>query len=237
MAEYLHPGVYVQEVPSAVKPIEGVSTSTAAFIGIADKGPVPGTFLPTRRPAQPVMVTSITEYSRQFGGFRTDSFLTYAVQAFFQNGGQRLYVIRVVPATPTSPPSSPPAPAIAAATATLGSGAGAVSLSAANQGAWGNQTWVQVSPSSDGDPSNSNFKLQVMVGASAAEARGNVVESYDNVTFEGSPTLLPGAINPGGYARQMVNSRSEYIAITGDFTANPLPGEQGADNRTAFRRR
>jgi uncharacterized protein len=230
MASYLHPGVYVQEVSSAVKPIAGVGTSTAAFIGIADKGPVPGTLLPTKRPARPVLVTSFTGYSRQFGGFRSDSFLTYAVQAFFQNGGQQLYVIRVVPPAPTSPPSSPPSSpsvsAIAAATGTLSSGAGTVLLSAANQGLWGNQVWVQVSPSSDGDPSNSNFKLQVMYGASAAEAKGNVVESYDNVTFEGSPTLLSGAINPGAYARQIVNSRSEYIAITGDFTANPLPASK-----------
>ena len=89
MPELLHPGVYVQEIPSAVRPIEGVSTSTAAFIGVADKGPVPGTILPSGRMAQPDMVTSFTEYSRHFGGFRDDSFLTYAVQAFFQNGGSR----------------------------------------------------------------------------------------------------------------------------------------------------
>jgi phage tail sheath protein FI len=43
MPEYLHPGVYVQELPSATLPIEGVSTATAAFIGVTDKGPVPGT--------------------------------------------------------------------------------------------------------------------------------------------------------------------------------------------------
>ncbi len=44
--ETLHPGVYTLELPSAVRPIEGVSTSTAAFIGFASKGPVPGTTLP-----------------------------------------------------------------------------------------------------------------------------------------------------------------------------------------------
>jgi phage tail sheath protein FI len=224
VAAFLHPGVYVQEVPSAVKPIEGVSTSTAAFIGVADKGPVPGTLLPTKRPAQPVLVTGFTDYSRQFGGFRTDSFLTYAVQAFFQNGGQRLYVVRVIPPVPSSPPSSPPSSAIANASGTLGTGSGAMALSAANQGAWGNQIWVRVSPSSDGD--GSNFKLQVMYGATAAEASGNIVETYDNVTFENSPTLLSGAVNPAVYARQTVNSRSEYVAVTGDFTGNPLPASK-----------
>jgi phage tail sheath protein FI len=83
MPELLHPGVYVQEVPSAVRPIEGVSTSTAAFIGVADKGPVCGTLLSNQTIAQPVKVTSFTDYQRQFGGFRRDSFLTYAAQAFF----------------------------------------------------------------------------------------------------------------------------------------------------------
>src|SRR5207248_11668485 len=95
MPELLHPGVYVQEIPSAVRPIEGVSTSTAAFIGIADKGPVCGTTLATGRMAQPVLVTSFTDYNRQFGGFRQDSFLTYAVRGFFENGGRRLYIVRI----------------------------------------------------------------------------------------------------------------------------------------------
>ena len=214
MPQYLHPGVYVQEVPPAVRPIEGVSTSTAAFIGVTDKGPVPGTILPSGRPAQPVLVTSFTQYTRTFGSFRTDSFLTYAVQGFFQNGGSSLYLIRVIPT-----PSSPPGNNAAAATATIGTGAGALSVSAANQGAWGNNIWILIGPSSDGD--SNNFKLQVMYGSTAAQALGNVVETYDNVTFSGSPNLLPGAANPASYARQVVNRASEYIAITSDFTARP----------------
>ncbi len=219
MAEYLHPGVYVQEVPSVVRPIEGVSTSTAAFVGIADKGPVPGTLLPTGRTAYPGLVTSFTDYTRRYGGFRTDSFLTYAVQAFFQNGGQRLYIIRVAPPPPSSPPSSPPVAALGTAGATVGTGNGAVQFSAANQGQWGNNIWIQIGPSSDG--AADNFKLLVKYGATLAEAQGNVVEAYDNLTYSLSPTLLPGAVHPADFARTVVNSRSEYIAITNDFTARP----------------
>ena len=70
MPELLHPGVYVQEVPSAVRAIEGVSTSTAAFVGVTDKGPIPGNTLPNGKMAQPVMVTSLTEYFRRYGGDR-----------------------------------------------------------------------------------------------------------------------------------------------------------------------
>jgi phage tail sheath protein FI len=214
--EYLHPGVYVQEVPSAVRPIQGVSTSTAAFIGVADSGPVPGHLLPTGEAAQPTLVTSFTEYSRQFGGFRKDSFLTYAVQAFFQNGGQSLYIVRVIPAAAAV--GGVPSPSSATiAQAVVGSGTGAADLSAANHGAWGNNIWIQIAPSSDGDPNN--FKLLVKFGATMAEAQGNTVESYDSITHSGSPTLLPGASNPGQYGRFVINSRSEYIAITSDFSA------------------
>ena len=43
MAEYLSPGVYVEEFESGMRAMEGVSTSTAGFIGMAERGPVVGT--------------------------------------------------------------------------------------------------------------------------------------------------------------------------------------------------
>ena len=120
MPELLHPGVYVQEVSSGVRPIEGVSTSTAAFIGIADKGPVPQILSSGQRRIQPVMVTSFNDYVRQFGGFRQDSFLTYAVRSFYDNGGRRLYVVRVV-RTDAEPAQIGPLQIAAAAPGTWGS--------------------------------------------------------------------------------------------------------------------
>jgi Bacteriophage tail sheath protein len=207
MAELLHPGVYVQEVPSAVRPIEGVSSSTAAFVGVTEKGPVPGTLLPTGRMAQPVLVTSMTDYSRRFGGFLSDSFLTYAVRAFFENGGRRLYIVRVVGHTVTTPPSPP--------LAAVSPGGAPLTIAAASPGDWGNSLTVRVDASSDGDASN--FKLTVLNGATP-------VESFDSLTFQASPTLAPGATNPADYGRTVVNSRSEYIAITADFTARPSNG-------------
>lgn len=209
MPELLHPGVYVQEVSSGVRPIEGVSTSTAAFIGVADKGPIPGTFLPTGRAAQPVMVTSLTDYTRQFGGFRRDSFLTYAVRSFYENGGRRLYIVRVAPAGATgarvpvfSPPLSPPTSSLP--------------IEAANAGAWGNNIWIATAASSDGIASN--FKLLVMYGKTVQEASSNIVETYDNVTFSSAVATDP---IPPNYVRTLVNSRSEYIALTGNVNARP----------------
>src|SRR5262245_9973612 len=188
MVELLHPGVYVQEVPSAVRPIQGVGTSTAAFIGRADKGPIPGTIMPNGRMAQPVLVTSFTDYQRQFGGFRRDSFLSYAAQSFFLNGGQRLYVVRVAVTTTPSPPSSPPTQAAQRA---ISPTTFALHISALSEGLWGNAISVAVRPASTPDPSN--FKLLVYYDPGSGPV---IVETYDGVTFRNSPTLQPTATNP-----------------------------------------
>ena len=58
MPEYLAPGVYVEEIDTGPKPIEGVSTSTAGMIGMAERGPTD----------TPILVTSTGEYTRWFGG-------------------------------------------------------------------------------------------------------------------------------------------------------------------------
>jgi hypothetical protein len=90
MPEYLSPGVYIEEFEIGAKPIEGVSTSTAGFVGFAERGPL----------NIPTLVTSFAEYQSIFGGYLPKStgdlrWLAYAVEAFFNNGGQRVYVTRV----------------------------------------------------------------------------------------------------------------------------------------------
>ena len=92
MPEYLAPGVYVEEVDAGPKPIEGVSTSTAGFVGVTQKGPSTGL---------PELVTSYGDFERKFGGYVTDpalaahSYLPHAVEGFFANGGRRVYIARV----------------------------------------------------------------------------------------------------------------------------------------------
>ena len=84
MPEYLRPGVFIEEIERGPRPIEGVPTSTAAFLGAAERGPI-----------KPRMVTSYKEYTRYFGGiFGNDNFLPYAASGFFENGGKRLFVCR-----------------------------------------------------------------------------------------------------------------------------------------------
>ena len=94
MPEYLAPAVYVEEVDTGNKPIEGVSTSTAGMVGVAERGPV----------NVPILVTSYGEYGRWFGATLSEAFygdfrfLPHAVEGFFTNGGKRVYVTRVLSA-------------------------------------------------------------------------------------------------------------------------------------------
>jgi len=65
--------------------IERVSISTAGFIGVTEHGP-----------NTPEIVTSWLDFESKFGGFSSESFLPYAVNGFFTNGGQRCFVRRII---------------------------------------------------------------------------------------------------------------------------------------------
>lgn len=94
MPEYLAPGVYVEETSFRHKTIEGVSTSTAGFVGPTRFGPTEG---------ESELITSFGNFEQIYGGLdqlhysgtKMDNFLAHAVRAFFEQGGKRLYVARV----------------------------------------------------------------------------------------------------------------------------------------------
>lgn len=113
MPEYLAPGVYVEEVPSAVRPIAGVGTSTAGFVGVA--GDLAGAWDPAKKagmPARPTgdayaqaaaltptPVNSWTEFTQKFGDIQAaNQYLAHAVYGFFNNGGTRCWVTRIAAA-------------------------------------------------------------------------------------------------------------------------------------------
>src|SRR6188472_1675953 len=93
MPTYLTPGVYVEEVPSANKPIEGVSTSIAAFVGLAPGGPV----------NTPMRISNWTQFAKIYGDpnepdngpFMEGAYLAHSVYGFFQNGGTLCWIVRV----------------------------------------------------------------------------------------------------------------------------------------------
>ena len=85
MPQYLSPGVYVEELEAGSRPIEGVATSVAAFVGLAKFGPM----------NQPTLVTNWTQFTQTFGDFMEDGYLAQSVYGFFNNGGGIAYVVRI----------------------------------------------------------------------------------------------------------------------------------------------
>ena len=125
MPEYLAPGVYVEETSFRAKSIEGVGTSTTAFVGPTRKGPYR---VDTDDQETPELLTSFGDFLRIYGSY-TDlslsdgspatNYLAHAVLAFFNEGGSRLYVSRAVSATAAAagvqvtPAATPPAGSVA----------------------------------------------------------------------------------------------------------------------------
>jgi phage tail sheath protein FI len=85
MPTYLSPGVYIEEVPAGTRPIEGVGTAIAGFVGFAPTGPV----------NEPTLVTNWIQYASTFGDMVEEFALGKAVYGFFNNGGGRAYIVRL----------------------------------------------------------------------------------------------------------------------------------------------
>ena len=196
MAEYLSPGVYVEEFESGSKPMEGVSTSTAGFIGLSERGPVEGV---------PQLVTNPADFHRMYGGYLSENefgeyrYLAYAVEQFVLNGGSRCFVCRVAPqdavcATAFAPSKEKPV----------------VQLTAKNPGMWGNHIRVVITPSS-------KAKTQILEEIETNEGKKYLVKNGagfyagDVVMFtDGTETVY----------NKVVSSRDNVISFETEFTAD-----------------
>ena len=94
MTQVSYPGVYVQEVPSGVRTIAPVSTSTAAFIDFFREGPM----------NEAVEIDGKAGFDRVFGGLDSRSEASYAIDQFFTNGGTKACVVRVASGEPRRRP-------------------------------------------------------------------------------------------------------------------------------------
>jgi uncharacterized protein len=135
MPEYLAPGVYMEEIPSGPVPIEGVSTSTAGFAGLTERGTT-----------QPRLVTGWGDYVSWFGGLIDpgESFLPWAVKGFFDNGGLRMFVARVIRNDAT----------VATLDHPTTNAAQTVLVSAQAEGAWGDRIFLRIAAGTNFDPAN-----------------------------------------------------------------------------------
>lgn len=188
MAERLTPGVYVEEKSGGVRPIQGASTSTAGFVGVAERG----------IPARPFFLRSFSDYTQRFGGHRRDAagHLAAAVQGFFTAGGQRAYVVRVLPDDATSGQSADLAgrgPDVWGATRP------ALRVRAKGNGAWSNALRVHVRASTAYP--DVAFQLQV---SWVENGRTRVVETFDDVRMDPDHE---------SYVGRVVADTSQYIEV------------------------
>ena len=178
MAEYLRPGVFIEEVPPGEQPIQAVGTSTGAFVGIAERGAL----------NTPKLVTNWSQFVRDFGGFRRDSFLAHAVSGFFLNGGSRCYVVRVA--------SASAAMAVAVLKDRADPAQDTLRVQALNEGVWGNRLTVDVADGSE-EPGET-FKLVV-------KEDDEVVEVWDDLSLDPEDDR---------YVEAVVNGQSRFIQVT-----------------------
>ena len=166
MATLLHPGVYVLEVPSGTRSIEGAATSTAIFVGETERGP-----------AGPVRITSRSDYERIFGGYfrvrDADSppvdpsrvLTAYAIDGFYQNGGSAAYVLRAMDAPETGPVTAARGP-----------------VEASSPGLWGNSVFTAFLKAGAGAGAG-RFRIAVVYQSPATGER-ELVEVWDRLSVD-----------------------------------------------------
>ena len=206
------PGVYIEEIPSGVRPVTAVATSTAAFIGTFRKGLID----------EAVRLLSIADFEREYGGLERSSEASYAVQQFFLNGGTEAWVVRIGQPTP---PVGPATEVTAAANGTINDAAAAPvfkfraarrirGASADNPGNWGN--FLRLEVEHNGNSSTSTFNLFV----SEVAISGNRTTVLQTETFR-NLTMTPNTANN---ALEVVNQGSRLIQLNRDLLAAlPVP--------------
>lgn len=195
--ETLHPGLYLQEIKGEV-PVEGESTSTGAFVGTAQKGEI----------GKANLVTSWAEFVKLYGGFDVNSYLAYAVRGFFENGGTRAFISRVVK-------SDNGINASKSATVSIGGVTPYLEVSAKTDGTWGNDLSVEIANVSITTPKTFDFYVK---------EKGVVVEQFlkttlDNLELVASEYVailtIDGAVAPVAGVSQLATGDNGILGIIG----------------------
>jgi Bacteriophage tail sheath protein len=189
-----YPGVYVQELPSAVHTIVGVPTAVAAFVGRARRGPV----------NSPVRISSFADFERAFGGLWHLSELGHCVQQYFANGGADAFVVRAVnagllgTALPAITVNSAAAPAL--------------TLQARNPGTWfGDATfradvdWNTRRIAGVPDTTVFNLTLTLTEVDPVSGATNTTVEAYKNLSYDTTSAT---------YVGDVLGNDSRFVTVT-----------------------
>ncbi|HWT11149.1 MAG TPA: phage tail sheath C-terminal domain-containing protein [Allosphingosinicella sp.] len=207
-----YPGVYVEEIPSGVRPVAAVATSTAAFIGTFRKGLL----------NEAVQLLSMADFEREYGGLDRNSEASYAVQQFFLNGGSEAWVVRV--ANDGSANGAAASVAEFTLNSVIGGSFGVVHAiagrrirgeAAENPGSWGRSLRLEV----DHNSSNPEGTFNLVVKEVRVEGTKTIVVQSE--TFNGL-TMEPNRPNN---ALEVVNQGSRLIQLD---RAPPLPANLGS---------
>lgn len=206
-----YPGVYIEEIPSGVRTITGVSTSTTAFLGRAQKGPT----------NKPVLIHSYGDYERIYGGLWYLSTMSYAVQQFFQNGGTDAVIVRLVKDATSTQFVEP------------------LLMRAKYEGTWGDNLQISINyETKDGaDPALFNIIVELTdpeVFTDAAKTVKKVIqkESFMNVTVNPNDTRYIGKVlsEQSELVELAYSSLEDLPTDRPSETENPvLPSEPGND--------
>lgn len=187
MTSYLSPGVYTKETDFSYY-VKQISTSACGMVGIAEKGPI----------SRPTLVTSWEQFTRRFGSYIADGYLAYAARAFFDNGGQVLYINRIAHLTDPSDRATLTAKCSAVVLKDRKAGETAedtLKVAAINEGRWGDAIAVEI-VNSTVDAEN-GFDLIV-------NYKDETVEVFRNLSMdESKPNHIEIAIN----------EKSEFITV------------------------
>ena len=223
-ASYTYPGVYVEEIPSGVHTITGVSTSDTAFVDFFPRGPID----------RAVRIIGFDNFVQEFGGFDQRSEASYAIYQYFLNGGSVAWVVRVVAHNAMIATRSLVA-SIPGAAYGYGYGMGqfmnVFKVSAISPGEWGNRLQVAVDYKGtrrllddQGQPiENKPLEFNLVVReVIEINGRAQVVQS------EVFRNLHPNKENMR-YAENVVNNESRLIRLKDMGAGEDLPERNGAD--------
>ena len=205
MASFLSPGVFVREVENDGRAIIGVGTSTSAFLGLAERGPI----------GEPQLITSFEQYTRVFGGFTDYSYLTFAVWGFFLNGGTACWVVRTADYDDTTTgqlnTTANQKASLYLKDRSAGAGVNTILAEALNEGEWGDD-------------------LKVSIGLAS-----NQIGSFNRVlgndggvfTANSAPARTPGLLAAFTEESSVFTDRTAVLRTPGGGAAFAIPANVG----------
>ena len=195
-----YPGVYIEELPSGVRTITGVSTSVTGFIGRARRGDV----------NKAITVFSFPEYEREFGGLWEESAMGYAVYQYFLNGGSQAVIVRVFNDDGSG-------------VAQLDIDSGNLLLDAVSPGEWGTGLLARVDHATKDELNTNLFNLTVK------DPTTGLIEVHRNVSIDISDARYVGRVLDAESALVKVNAVVARPGITPAPDAGASDFEDNAD--------